>query len=144
MPAAISMNHRNQLRLLVFGLLLAISGCSDDGKVIWTAAVPSLDNRWIATAETRQWSGPGNAHVDTYVYLTRQNQPRSPVQVLGFSENNVEFPNQNAKVKMIWLNSLHLHVLYGKNFEIEFQAIKCSDVEITAEPGDAGAQPTAF
>ena len=109
-----------------------MSGCRDQGKIIWSNELPSPDGHWLASAVTRQWSGPGNAFVATTVYLKWTSGSQSPIEILGF-ENASAYPSGITNVKMEWITPSHLGVTYGPNATLNFQAIKCDGVGISVQ-----------
>lgn len=52
----------------------------------------------LPNAQTKQWSGPGNAYVETSVYLKLIAGKQPPVQVLDFP-NEAAFPGDAVDVK---------------------------------------------
>jgi hypothetical protein len=116
---------------LVAAVLAVTAGCSNP-QTTWSAEAPSPDSQWVALARTEQWSGPGNAYNGTVVYL----EPRGSKErttILGFDH---DFPRMN--LRMIWLTSTHLQVLYGPqagdSVSLDFQAVKAAgSVEITVQ-----------
>jgi hypothetical protein len=114
-----------------------ISGCRDEGTVIWSKEVRSPDGRWLATAATKQWSGPGNAYVATSVYLKEKDSAQPSVEVLGFS-NDSAYPSGVTNVTMDWVTPKHLNVTYGSHATLDFQAVKCSGIDISVSDVSAG------
>ena len=121
---------RQMVSMLVFGACALISGCQDHGTSIWQKKSQSPDGQWLAIADTKQWSGPGGGYVATSVYLKLADGSEPPVQVLGFS-NDTAYPTGITSVTMKWLNPNHLTVAYGNHSKLDFQAIKCSGVDIS-------------
>ena len=105
------------------------SSC-DNSVVTWSAEARSPDGHFLATAETRSWSGPGNAYDATTVYLTQTGQSREAV--LGFSHQA-----QTMKLKMAWLSPMHLDVAYGPSdtpgdrVSVDLQTVRFADVDIS-------------
>lgn len=114
-----------------------LSGCRDKGTIIWSKEMRSPDGRWLATAATRQWSGPGNAYVATTVYLKEKDSQEPPVEVLGFS-NDSAYPSGVTNVTMDWVTPKHLNVTYGSHATLDFQAIKCSGIDISVSNSSMG------
>jgi hypothetical protein len=113
-----------------------VSGCRDEGTTIWSKEVRSPDGSWLATAATKQWSGPGNAYVATSVYLKEKGSAQPPVEVLGFS-NDSAYPSGVTNVTMDWVTPTHLNVTYGSHATLDFQAIKCSGIDISVRDASA-------
>jgi hypothetical protein len=112
-------------------------GCRDEGTTIWSKEMRSPDGRWLATAATRQWSGPGNAYVATTVYLKQKDSQQPPVEVLGFS-NDSAYPSGVTNVTMDWVTPKHLNVTYGSHATLDFQAVKCSGIDISVSNFSTG------
>lgn len=92
------------LRLCILGV-----GCQN-AATTWSAEARSPDGRWLATARTQQWGGPGTAYDATTVYLKQVKASRAPTEVLVFSH---EYATMN--LKMEWQAPTHLDVTYGPN-----------------------------
>ena len=105
-------------------------GCRDEGTTIWSREVQSPNGKWLASAQTKQWSGPGNAYVETSVYLKLIADKQPPVQVLDFP-NESDFPGGAVNVE--WTSPNHLTVTYRGQPTFNFQAVKCGDVDISVE-----------
>jgi hypothetical protein len=112
---------------MLFAVCL-LSGCRDKGTTTWFKEVRSPDGRWLATATTKQWSGPGAAYVATSVYLKRSEGPPNDIEVLAFSHEDAP----HMYLKMDWVTPEHLDVTYGNHATLDFQAIKCAGINITA------------
>jgi hypothetical protein len=112
---------------MVIGLCALVFGCRDSA-IIWSAESRSPDGHWLASARTEQFGGAGTASVETSVYLKQNSQP--PVEILEFS-NDSAFPSGVTNVDMNWVNPTHLEVTYKGHPTIDFQAVKCSGVDIS-------------
>jgi hypothetical protein len=130
---------RKAILLLVLGSCILVFGCRDEGTTIWSQGVRSPDGHWLATAATKQWSGPGNAYVATIVYLEGIDGSQPPAEVLGFS-NDSAYPAGITNVKMEWITPNHLNVTYGGHATLDFQAIKCAGIDISVR--DASTSTT--
>jgi hypothetical protein len=114
--------------------VLILLGCND-GRTTWSEEVRSPDGRWLATAKSQEWGGPGTAYDGTSVYLQWAKRPQTAVKVLSFSHNYL-----TMDLRLVWVNPNHLHVTYGPNpkagdhVSVVFQAVKYGDVEISLEP----------
>ncbi|MGC2657720.1 MAG: hypothetical protein WA324_07060 [Bryobacteraceae bacterium] len=117
---------------LMIGSCVALSSCRDDGTIVWSEAVHSPDGRWLVSADTRQWSGPGTAYVGTSVYLKSIGSSRPAVELLEFSDPSA-YPMGVTRVKMTWLTPTHLDVTYGSQSTLDFQVVKCQGIEITVQ-----------
>jgi len=96
---------------LVFVVALScVLGCGgqDDVATTWSAEAKSPDGRWLATARSQQWGGPGTAYDATTVSLKKVHSSDLPKQVLLFSH---QFGTMNLDMK--WLTATHLDVTYG-------------------------------
>lgn len=100
---------------------------------IWSTEAQSPDGRWVAIARTDQYSGPGNAALLTTVQLKRTKGPRDPIEVLLFMQDA-----KSIDLKMSWPTPSHLKVTYKQPAVIDFQAIKCSGVDISVQDVSSG------
>lgn len=133
-------SHRSVfLRVLLLTCLLLGAGCQDVGTT-WSAEARSPDGRWLATARTQQWGGPGTAYDATTVYLKQVTVSEAPTQVLVFSH---QYDTMN--LKMEWLTPTHLEVRYGAStrpgdrVSLDFQVAKFHGIDISVKelPGVA-------
>lgn len=117
--------------------VLVIAGCAlgvgcQDVMTTWSAEAVSPDGRWLATARSQHWGGPGTAYDATTVYLKPMKGSLPPTEVLSFSH---QYTTMN--LKMAWLTPTHLDVTYGPSanpedqVSLDFQAIKYATVEIS-------------
>jgi uncharacterized protein YceK len=116
---------RKTTLLLAISVCALLSGCSNVAT-IWSTEVRSPDGRWLAMARTDQYSGPGNAALLTTVFLKHTKGPKSPIEVLLFTQDA-----KSIDLKMNWPTSSHLEVTYKQPAVIDFQAIKCGGVDIS-------------
>jgi len=133
---------RYALWLIALGTCVLMFGCRDDGTTIWAKEVRSPDGHWLATAATKQWSGPGNAYVATSVYLKGTDSSQPPTEVLGFS-NDSAYPSGVTNVTMEWVTPKHLNVAYGSHATLDFQAIKCAGIDISVSEPPTASQNAA-
>jgi hypothetical protein len=118
--------------ITVIGVCL-FGTCCTDVATTWSAEANSPDGRWLATARTQQWGGPGTAYDATTVYLKQTDSSQPATQVLGFSH---QYATMNLGMK--WLTPTHLEVTYGPStragdrVSLDFQAIRYNGVEISA------------
>jgi hypothetical protein len=124
--------------LLIVGLCIWGSGCQDVATT-WSAEVPSPGGHWLATARSQQWGGPGTAYDATTVFLKPSKGTQPPTQVLAFSHQYA-----TMYLKMDWITPTHLDVTYAAStrpndhVSLDFQAVKCDDVEITVREIPSG------
>jgi uncharacterized protein YceK len=116
---------RNRMLVLTVAVCALLSGCSNVAT-IWSTEVRSPDGRWLAKALTEQHSGPGNAILQTTVFLKPTQGPKEPIEVLLFTQDA-----KSIDLTMNWLTPSHLEVTYKQPAVIDFQAIKCSGVDIS-------------
>lgn len=130
----LAVNTRLTSALAVSFLVLVtfLCGCRSEGTVVWSTSVRSPDGQWLATAVTKQWSGPGNAYLATMVYLERPWRSRHPVEVLELSDGDAS-SGPGGSVVLTWLSPTHLDVGYDAHAEVDFQAVRLNDVEISVE-----------
>lgn len=133
---------RRVISFLVVACCVLACGCRDEGTTVWSNGVRSPDGQWLATAATKQWSGPGNAYVATSVYLKGVDDSQVPAQVLGFS-NDSAYPAGITNVKMEWVTPKHLNVTFGGHATLDFQAIKCDGIDISVRDLSSGATNAA-
>ena len=125
---------RKVMLFMIAALTILELGCQGPAT-LWLEQSRSPDGLWLATARGQQWSGPGNAYEATLVYLKWVKGSQPPIQILGFSDQDAT----TVHVKMEWVTPRHLNVIYapssGPNdsVNVDFQAIKCADVEITIQ-----------
>lgn len=112
--------------LLTITVCTLLTNCKNGGTTIWSSEARSPDGRWLAMAHTDQYSGPGNALLQTTVFLKHTKGPTDPIEVLLFTQDA-----ESIDLKMNWLTSSHLEVTYKQSAEIDFQAIKCGGVDIS-------------
>jgi hypothetical protein len=131
--------------------ILAVSavlfcGCeSRDDLVVWKAALSSPDGDRIATADTVQNGGPGNAEIHTTVFLQARNSKAPPQEVFGiecegpiphpYTLDNVANNGGCVGLTMVWSspNKLHLSYEATPGNQVGLQVVKLSNVEITVE-----------
>jgi hypothetical protein len=71
----------------IIGLCLGLTGCKNVATT-WSQQQPSPDGRWLATARTQQWSGPGTAYVATTVDLKDVQASSASNDVLLFTDQS--------------------------------------------------------
>lgn len=118
--------------VLAMALIPSVSSCNDDHSVIWSADIASPDGAWLVHAETIQQSGPGNAAVFTEIGLGQRGQHQRTI-IVGLSHSIAPRPLE-PPVAMRWSTNRKLTVEYDPSSEVNFQAVKLADIEVTAEP----------
>ncbi len=115
----------------IIGVGLLMSGC-EHVATTWSAEARSPDGRWLATARSQHWGGPGTTFDATTVYLKWTKGWQAPMRVLAFSHY---YPTMN--LKMEWTTPTHLDVTYGENarpggrVRVDFQVVKYGNVDIS-------------
>ena len=118
------------ISLLIIAFCVFALGCRNDETTIWSADTPSPDRNWVASASTKQWSGPGNAYVATFVYLKRSDDSKPPIEILVFSNDSAS-PSGITNVDMAWLTPSHLEVAYKGHASLKFQTVKYAGLDIS-------------
>ena len=111
----------------MIGISVQASGCRDSA-IIWSAESRSPDGRWLASASTEQFGGPGTAYVGTTVYLKQDSHPR--VEILELS-NEPAYPTGVTSVGMNWLTPAHLELTYQGHASLNLQVVKCAGIDIS-------------
>ena len=106
--------------------------------------MPSPDGAWIATAETDQTGGPGNAWIGTTVSLRKVNGTLihgKPTDVLSYGENGpVKKPymlsDENAgggvDLQLSWPTPTHLQITYtGEIDPIYVKVTRVSNIDVS-------------
>jgi hypothetical protein len=119
--------------VLTVAVCSLLYGCSNVATT-WSTEVRSPDGRWLAKALTAQQSGPGNALLQTTVFLKHTTGPKEPIEVLLFTQDA-----KSIDLRMKWLTPSHLEVTYKQPAVIDFQAIKCGGVDISVQDVSSGA-----
>jgi len=119
--------------LVVMSVSVLAVGCRNVATT-WTSEATSPDGRWVASARSQQWGGPGTAYDATTVYLKDVESSRAPTQIILFSH---QYATMN--LNMQWITPAHLVVTYGPNSKpgdrvaVEFQAAKVEGVDISIQ-----------
>jgi hypothetical protein len=122
---------RGSIAVVIIGVCVSSSGCRDV-PTTWSAEALSPDGRWLATARSQQWGGPGTAYDATTVSLKLNKGSQPPTQVLVFSH---QYATMN--LRMEWVTPTHLEVAYGESgrpgdqVSLDFQAVKCAGIDIS-------------
>ena|ERR1022692_626025 len=121
------MDRKHTSTLIVVGVSVLLSACRGNPTTTWSAAARSPDGRWIASARTDQYSGPGNAGLYTTVELRRTGGQKSPTEILLLDQQETG----EITLTMNWLTPSHLEVAYTKHPSLEFQVVKCGGIDIS-------------
>jgi hypothetical protein len=123
------------LALMVFVMGI---GCGT-GDTIWSAEARSPDGRWLASAQTVQTGGFGTGITTTDVSLKWINGSDGPQSILVFVHDSKSVPD-TIHLSMNWVTPSHLEVTYDGHARVDFQVVKCGDVEISLR--DISKAPT--
>lgn len=119
-PCAVS----SVLIWLMLILFCALASCRDVAT-IWSTEARSPDGRWVATARTDQYGGPGTAGIISTVFLTRTAGPQDKLEVLQLMQD------RGSRLELNWQAPTHLEITYTQPASVDFQAIKCGGVNIS-------------
>lgn len=125
--------------LVLLGICFLDMSCQDVATT-WSTELRSPDGRWLATARSQQWGGPGTAYDATGVYLKAVGDTQPEKQVLGFSHQYV-----TMNLKMEWLAPNHLSVTYfpnakpGDDAHLDFALATYKGIEISVSDASSGA-----
>lgn len=111
-------------------LCFSMGGC-DNTKIIWSTEAPSVNGKWIATAQSVRHSGPGNNDIETMVYLTATSTGKK-VEVLGFAHDPTLISN-TIDLKLTWQTPTSLQITYTNHPKLYFQQKEAGGVEIVTE-----------
>jgi hypothetical protein len=122
--------------VMLVGLCMEITSCTNSEQT-WVAEARSPDGKFIATARTLQPGGWGTGSPpETSVDLNWTTGSQKASEIFQFV-GDADQP-ENMKVEMVWLTPTHLEITYKPNRIIQFQAVKCFNVDITARELDTG------
>jgi hypothetical protein len=134
MPSDATLSHQEQsshptLRTEIWStailLCCLVSGCKD-AATIWSTESNSPDGRWVATAQTDQYGGPGTAGLQSTVSLSQGKGRQDKIEILQLSQNATM-----VDLKLSWLTPTHLEITYKQPASVDFQAVKCSGIDIS-------------
>jgi hypothetical protein len=119
-------------------------GCtSKDSLTVWKDSIPSPDGSYVATVDTIQNGGFGSASIETSVYLAQSGRPDQATKIVGLScdgpiprpyvLDNVANNGGSVHMTVNWVTPAHLLVTYQGHAEIDFQAVKFGNIEITLQ-----------
>ena len=123
------MDSKPRSTLIIVGVCILLSTCRANPTTNGSAEARSPDGRWIASARTDQYSGPGNAGLYTAVELRRTSSQNSPTQILLLDQQEMG----EITLKMSWLTPSHLEVAYTKHPRIDFQVVKSGGIDISVK-----------
>jgi len=126
--------------VLIAGVCVSTASCHN-GDVTWSAQARSPDGKVVALARTIASSGFGTGSIETTVALNWAGDTRPPQEVVGFSDQ-YEAP-EKTMVAMKWLTPTHLEVAYRSPRDVDFQAIKWANIEISLRDMAAETGTTA-
>jgi hypothetical protein len=116
--------------LVMFGVCtLAACSCGSE-DTIWTAEAPAPDGRWVATAETVETNGLGTGVIVTNVDLKWMRSSSKPEKILVFVHDKPP-ESRTIDISMKWITPSHLDVTYNGRARVDFQVVKCGDVDIS-------------
>jgi hypothetical protein len=121
------MNTKHTSALIIVGLCVLLSACRDNPTTTRSSEARSPDGRWVASARTDQYSGPGNAGLYTTVELRRTSGQKSPMEILLLDQQETG----EITLKMNWLTTSHLEIAYTEHPSLDFQAVKCAGIDIS-------------
>lgn len=117
--------------LFILGVVFLVTSSCSNSEQTWLTEVRSPDGKFIATARTLQPGGWGTgAPPETSVDLNWTTGSQKPAEILQFV-GDVDQPD-NMKVGMVWLSPTQLEITYKPKRIIQFQAVRCFNVDITA------------
>ena len=122
--------------LATFALL--VSGCGLGVRTIWSTQVKSPDGQWIASGRSELHSGPGNAAIQTGVYLKRADSSLPEETILLFF-NQTPGSKGAIKVKVSWLSPSHVQVTLSGHPDLDVQVIRYAGIDISIEEPPAAA-----
>lgn len=106
---------------------LPMIGCNTPQVPKAIAEVRSPNGQWIAVERREQGGGFGTDYQETTIELRRASgSESSAIEILSFSDQS-----SNVQFNMQWDSPTHLTVVFTDRSTIDFQAIKCADVEIS-------------
>ena len=111
---------------LTTAVLVAFTVGCRDAETIWSTESRSPDGRWIATAHTDEYGGPGTAGILSTVSLRQVKGRQEKIEILQLSQDAT-----SVDLKLNWLTPSHLEITYKQPASIDFQAIKCGGIEIS-------------
>jgi len=125
--------------LVVCAAAAFVSACSLGTETVWSVEARSPDGKWIASGRAIRHSGPGNAAIETNVYLAPAKSPGEETQVLGYFDN---YPPGKGGVTftMTWRTPSHLEVVFSRRPDLVFQAVRYAGIDVSVK--DVGTPAT--
>ena len=128
-----SRSARGLTPLLCIVLVFGYSGCGNSEQT-WYLESRSPDKKFVATARTLQPGGWGTGlPPETSVDLNLSSGSQKTTEVLHFIGDADEPASMN--VKMVWQTPNYLEITYKPGRIVQFQAVKCFNVEIGVREG---------
>jgi hypothetical protein len=118
------------LYLMIIGAAIFVSGCGVDTETIWSVEAKSPNGKWMASGRADRHTGPGNAAIETGVYLQPTNKSVRAQPVLMFL-NNLPPDRGGIGFEIDWLAPSHLQVTFIRQPDISFLVTKYAGVEIS-------------
>ena len=98
-----------------------------------SSEVVSPDGRWLASARTTRWFGPGTPGEETNVYLKRASDPHPPERVLGFGHDAAASQAGTVHLTLKWVTPTHLEAVYDGHAAIDYQVVKHDGIDISVQ-----------
>lgn len=132
---------RRLLFILAVTVLLTNGACGGPA-VIWSSQVSSPNGRWLALAECKQYSGPGNDYLETIVRIRGIDNPKSIMTIADFNCQECAVPHPYAHdnianaggligLKMKWSAPNHLLITYRDNPNIVLEVARLWGIHIS-------------
>lgn len=112
--------------LVLAALSITLLGCGP--KMIWSTTSVSPDGKWIASARTQMWSGPGIGTVGSSVYLVRAHESHDPTEVVDYLEGA-----KSPRPQIEWRSVNDLVVRVPNPANLNLQVVKFADIRISVE-----------
>ena len=117
-------------RLMSYAIcLIALTACKSATETSWTAQSKSPDGAFIAVSHTENTDGPGINAQYTEVEMRQTFDGAKPVTILTLDEGGEPVKN----LTMNWVSPSHLHVSYGGNPTVLFEAVKAFGLDVSVQ-----------
>lgn len=138
--AGVAMHFYISMRacFVVATFALLISGCEFSVRTVWSTQVKSPDGQWIASGRSELHSGPGNAAIQTGVYLKRTDSSSPEETVLLFFDQT-SGSKGTVRAKISWLSPSHMEVTLSGHPNLDVQVIRYAGIDISIEEPPAAA-----
>jgi hypothetical protein len=120
---------RSGFTFLIFVVCIWAFGCRDV-RTIWSMQSKSPDGKWLASAQTEQHGGPGNAGLQTLVYIKPTDGSASPELVLALTPSPGS-DLDSSNLGMQWLTPAHLEISYSSKLVVDFKVANIFGIDIT-------------